>query len=136
MSQPPHTYSRPRPRSPSRRGASRTRSRRPPEPELKNVRIKVHHMDDTRFMMLTPDASFELFVQKVREKFALKSSFKLKTKDEGDLITMGDADDWEMAIGAAKREMIAELRRSDDDCGSGGSDSGLGKMEVWVHETP
>ena len=105
------------------------------------MRIKVHHHDDTRYMMLTPDVPFEAFCERVKEKFSLKATpFKLKTKDEGDLITMGDKDDWDMAIGAAKRDMLAELRKAatatDDEYGGvgSGSDSGMGKMEVWVQE--
>ena len=71
--------------------------------------------------MITPDVAFERFVEKVREKFGMKGTFKLKVKDEGDLITMGDRDDWDMAIGAVRKEARIE-----------GAD--MGKMEVWVQE--
>ncbi|MCJ1449931.1 hypothetical protein MMC28_000259 [Mycoblastus sanguinarius] len=107
----------PRARSSSRRGASR--SRRPLE--IRNMRVKVHNGDDTRYIMITPDVAFERFVEKVREKFGMKGTFKLKVKDEGDLITMGDRDDWDMAIGAVRKEARIE-----------GAD--MGKMEVWVQE--
>lgn len=134
-----------RARSSSRRATSRTRSRRPPalpEPELKNMRIKVHYHDDTRYIMQTPDVAFEAFREKIRDKFGVRADFKLKIKDEGDLITMGDRDDWDMAISAARREMLAELRRNaaaeeeynNNNGGGSGSDSGMGKMEVWVTE--
>lgn len=83
--------------------------------------------------MLNPDVAFNTFVERVRDKFSIKTPVKLKTKDEGDLITVGDRDDWEMAVGAVRREMIQELRKTDDEYGGGsGSDSGMGKMEVWV----
>ena len=91
-------------------------------------------------MMVTPDVSFDAFLGRVREKFALMkttSMIKLKTKDEeGDLITMGDVDDWEMAIAAAKRDMIAEWRKAEDEgvAAPSGTDTGMGKMEVWVHD--
>ena len=84
--------------------------------------------------MLTPDVPFDSFVERVKEKFSLKAPFKLKTKDEGDLITMGDHDDWEMAIGSVKRDMLSGMRTADEE-GSSGSDTGMGKMEVWVHDT-
>ena len=99
------------------------------------MRIKVHFHDDTRYIMLTPDVAFESFVERVKEKFAIRAPVKMRTKDEGDLITMGDKDDWEMAIGAVKRDLLSEMRRTADDGGSGsGSDSGMGKMEVWVQD--
>lgn len=129
----PAVASRPRQRSPSRRAGSRTRSRRPTD--LRNMRIKVHCNDDTRYIMLSPEVSFESFIERVREKFGLKQAFKMKTRDEGDLITMGDGDDWEMAIGAVRKEMHAEMRKVDGDGGYGsGSEAGMGKMEVWVVE--
>ena len=109
----------PRARSSSRRGASRSRQ----APEMRNMRIKTHFGDDTRYIMLTPDVPLERLVEKIRAKFGMKGTFKLKVRDEGDLITMGDADDWDMAIGSAKKEARAESAE-------------MGKMEVWVHETP
>lgn len=73
--------------------------------------------------MLNPEVHFRDFVERVREKFGLKAGFKCKVRDEGDLITMGDKDDWEMAIGAVRKEAM-------------GRDEGaeMGKMEVWVVE--
>ena len=72
-------------------------------------------------MMLAPEVRFEEFVAKVRDKYALKGSFKVKTRDEGDLITMGDRDDWEMAVGVVKKEARGEGVE-------------MGKMVVWVVE--
>ena len=107
---PPASSVRTRSRS---RGASR--SRRAPEP--KNIRVKVHSGDDTRYIMVTPQVPFEDFVDRVREKFGIRTRFKLKVRDEGDLITMGDRDDWEMAVQSVWKEVRSE----------GGE---MGKMEV------
>ena len=114
LSKPPPS-SAPRARSSSRRNVSR--SRRPLE--LKNMRVKVHSGDDTRYIMLSPEVQFLEFVDRVREKFGLKAAFKLKVRDEGDLITMGDGDDWDMAGRAVRKEARGEGVE-------------MGKMEVWV----
>lgn len=103
-----------RTRSRSRsRGASRSRRL----PELKNIRVKVHSGDDTRYIMVAPQLAFEEFVDRVREKFGIRTRFKLKVRDEGDLITMGDRDDWEMAVQSVRKE----ARKDEGD---------MGKMEV------
>lgn len=118
----PHPQPRPRARSSSRRTSSRSRRQpRAYELQLKNIRIKVHCGDDTRYMMLAPEVRFEEFVERVREKCSLRGGFKIKTRDEGDLITMGDRDDWEMAVGAVRKEARGEGVE-------------MGKMEVWVVE--
>lgn len=83
------------------------------------MRVKVHYGDDTRYIMLTPEVQFLEFVDRVREKLGLKTGFKLRVRDEGDLITMGDGDDWELALTAAKKE-------------ARGEGAEMGKMEVWV----
>lgn len=85
------------------------------------MRVKVHSGDDTRYIMLAPEVQFLEFVDRVREKFGLKKIFKLKVKDEGDLITMADGDDWDMAVTAVKKEARGEGVE-------------MGKMEVWVVE--
>ena len=72
--------------------------------------------------MLAPDVRFEEFVERVREKFQLKGGYKVKTRDEeGDLITMGDPDDWDYGIQAVKKDARGEGVE-------------MGKMEVWVVE--
>ncbi|KAF6221794.1 hypothetical protein HO133_001762 [Letharia lupina] len=108
--------SRPRGQSSSRRGTSHSG---PYVYRLKDVRVKVHCGDDARFIMLTPDVAFAAFVDKVREKLHLKGGFKCKIQDEGDLITMGDGDDWDMAMSSVRKEARAEGVE-------------MGKMEVWV----
>ena len=108
--------SRPRAQSGNRRGTSRTRQY---VYRLKDVRVKVHYGDDTRFIMLTPDVAFASFVDKVKEKLHLTGGFKCKIQDEGDLITMGDREDWDLAISNVRKEARAEGVE-------------MGKMEVWV----
>lgn len=106
--------SRPRAPSTSRRVHSRQYVYR-----LKDVRVKVHYGDDTRFIMLTPELAFASFLEKVREKLRPKGGFKCKIQDEGDLITMGDGEDWDMAMSNVRKEARAEGVE-------------MGKMEVWV----
>ena len=76
--------------------------------------------------MIPSSSSFEDFVDRVREKFGVRQRFKLKVRDEGDLITMGDRDDWEMCLAAVRREVL--------DRGGDSGGEGMGKMEVWVCE--
>jgi len=95
-------------RRPSR-GASR-------RPEVRKIRVKVH-ADDTRYLMISADLEFAEFVERIREKFAIKGRFKCKLRDDGDMITMGDQDDLDMAFVTCKED--AERQGSD-----------MGKMEV------
>ena len=84
--------------------------------------------------MQSPDVAFEAFVEKVRVKFKLgrDQAFRIKVRDEdGDLITMGDADDWNMALATARKEMIEEGLMDEGSIGAVG-EGGMGKMEVWV----
>lgn len=88
-------------------------------PEVRKIRLKVH-ADDTRYVMTTPDVQLTELMELVRTKFALGGSFKLKIRDEeGDMVTMSDQDDLDMAVSAAKAAAVAEL-------------ADMGKMEVWV----
>lgn len=83
------------------------------------MRVKVHSGDDTRYIMVAPSVPFSDFVDRVREKFGIRTRFKLKVRDEGDLITMADGDDWDMAVQAVRKEA--------------GKDEGeMGKMEVCL----
>ena len=131
-----------RARSSSRHAGRATSSHRrppPPPPELKNIRIKCHYGDDTRFIMQAADVAFDAFVAKVKEKFKLPrdQAFKVKVRDEdADLITMGDADDWSMAIAAVRKDLIDEVLAAEAENGpalqEAGPDGLMGKMEVWV----
>ena len=112
--------------------------------ELINIRIKMHHADDTRFLMLSPETSFAVFLERVKEKLKLdrEKECKVRVRDEeGDWITLGDDDDWDIALQGVKRG----LEEDDKGKGSGGEGGsagangaaggigiGMGKMEVWV----
>ncbi|KAL8804842.1 MAG: hypothetical protein Q9182_002336 [Xanthomendoza sp. 2 TL-2023] len=119
---PSRTHTHTRDRSSSRP----SRSRRPPKhPELRTIRVKVHASshDDTRYIMVNADCVFESFVERVREKFGLRGRFKLKVKDDGDLITMGDVDDWAMAVEGVRREVEGAEGKGE-----------MGKMEIWIQD--
>ncbi|EMD60865.1 hypothetical protein GGP41_009813 [Bipolaris sorokiniana] len=84
------------------------------------IRVKVHSTD-TRYVFINSDQLITEFWQQIREKFGVRNKFKLEFKDDGDMITMADQDDLDMAIQAAKS--IARKESSD-----------VAKMEVWVRE--
>jgi hypothetical protein len=84
--------------------------------DVKKIRVKVH-ADDTRYVMIGPAVEFKDFVEQIRNKFGIRQSFKLKIKDEGDMITMADQDDLEMAIHQSKMDARKE-------------NTEMGKMEV------
>ena len=112
---------------PSSRTRHSSRSRRAPEePQLKQLRIKVHGGDDTRFVMVGAACVFEDFVDKVRDKFGVRTRFKLKVRDEedGGKITVGDRDDWEMCLEGVRKEVKKE----------GGGE--MGKLEVCLIYSP
>jgi hypothetical protein len=95
----------------------------PTLPTLRKIRVKVF-AQDTRYVMIQPDVSYDAFVEQIRKKFGYvgKESFKLKMKDEeGDMVTMGDEDDLEMLTTIAKEQASKEGVE-------------MGKMEVWVQE--
>ncbi|CAK3920482.1 Neutrophil cytosol factor 2 [Lecanosticta acicola] len=102
----------------------RSHSRRaPPPPEIRKIRIKLH-AEDMRYVMTTPSATFDELSEQIRAKLGLggQADFKLKMKDdEGDLVTLGDQDDLDMAVGICKG--VAAQARLD-----------MGKMELWVQE--
>ena len=88
-------------REPSRsRGTSQSRR----QVDIRTVRAKVHCGDDTRYIMVSTTVTFEEFLDRVRDKLALKKGFRLRMKDEGDLITVGDRDDWDMAVQTSRKE--------------------------------
>jgi len=73
--------------------------------------------------MVSTGVIYEEFVARVRDKLGLKGGCKIRIRDEGDLITMGDRDDWEMAVMGARRE----AREKGEE---------MGKLEVWVQDLP
>ncbi|KAK1820190.1 hypothetical protein LTR12_005341 [Friedmanniomyces endolithicus] len=100
----------------------RSHSRRPPPPEIRKIRIKVH-AEDMRYVMTTPTVTFAELTELIRLKFGLGvSGFRLKIKDEeGDLVTLTDQEDLEMAVGICR--VSAAKERAE-----------MGKMEVWMQE--
>lgn len=72
--------------------------------------------------MMSAESRFEEFVERVREKFGLRNRFMLKVRDEGDLITMADGDDWGMAVDGVRKECEAAVNVD------GGGE--MGKLEV------
>lgn len=89
--------------------------------EIRKVRIKVH-AEDMRYVMAKADVRFQELAEQIRQKFGLQGGFKLKVKDEdSDLITMGDDDDLEMAMGLCKAAAAKEKAE-------------MGKMEIWIQE--
>lgn len=98
----------------------RNASRRP---EIRKFRVKVHAADDVRYIMIGGACEYPDLVDRIREKFELRRKFKVKVKDDdGDMITVGDQDDLDMAVSSAKAQ--ARKQRLD-----------VGKMELWVIET-
>ncbi|KAL6705778.1 hypothetical protein ACN47E_006416 [Coniothyrium glycines] len=84
------------------------------------IRVKVHS-GDTRYVFINQDTLIREFWQAIREKFGVRNNFKVEIKDDGDMITMADQDDLEMAIQTARS--VARKEGSD-----------MAKMEVWVKE--
>ncbi|KAH9871938.1 hypothetical protein J1614_006197 [Plenodomus biglobosus] len=84
------------------------------------IRVKCH-AGDIRYVFVTPDMTIREFWQSIREKFGVRNNFKVEIKDDGDMITMADQDDLDMAVQTAKE--IAKKEGSD-----------MPKMEVWVRE--
>jgi hypothetical protein len=65
------------------------------------IRVKVH-AGDTRYVFISQDTTMRDFWQQIKEKFGVRNNFKVEFKDDGDMITMADQDDLDMAIDTAK----------------------------------
>jgi hypothetical protein len=65
------------------------------------IKVKVYGAD-TRYVFVTADQTMREFSQSIREKFGMRQNFKVEIKDDGDMITMADQDDLDMAIDTAK----------------------------------
>jgi hypothetical protein len=119
--------------APPRRGSSRRArsssreppARRPSRPEVRKVRMKVHVVDDVRYLQVDTTIEYQELVDRIRDKFQLRRRFKIKVRDDdmpnGDMITLGDQDDLEMVVMTAK----AQARRQRLD---------VGRMEIWIQE--
>ncbi|GAB7363163.1 hypothetical protein MBLNU230_g3447t1, partial [Neophaeotheca triangularis] len=112
----PHLHPRPRSRA-------RHPHPSPPPPQLRTLRIKVHAPDDNRYVMTHPDVRYEALAQQIRAKFGFRGGgLKLKIRDEeGDMVTLSDQEDLDMAVGVCA-------------VGAAGEGGRMGKMEVWVQE--
>ena len=106
------------PRAYSRRASTATAAAAAAAADVRKIRVKVH-ADDTRFVSVAAAVEFAELVDQIRAKFGLREDFKVMMKDDGDLITMADQDDLEMALETAKEGARWE-----------GSDTG--KMEVSI----
>ena len=78
--------------------------------------------------MIGTAVEFQDLMDRIRGKFGLRNKFRCKIRDEdtsggGDMITLGDQDDLDMAIAAAKTE--AKRERAD-----------MGKLEVGFSLSP
>ena len=107
------------------RDASRSRSNAGAasrQVEIRTVRVKMRHGDDTRYLMVSTTIMFEEFLERVREKLNMKGKFKVMMKDEGDMITLGDRDDWEMALQTSRRE----ARKAEEE---------MARMEVRLRQS-
>jgi hypothetical protein len=74
------------------------------------IRVKVH-AGDTRYVFINQDTTMREFWQSIKEKFGVRNNFKVEIKDDGDMITMADQDDLDMAIETARS--MAKRENSD-----------------------
>ena len=111
--------SRHRKRSSATGGSRRGPPRRPPE--IHKFRIKVHALEDKRYIIVGPAVGLAEFEGKIRDKFGFRSPLKIRMRDNGDMVSMVDQEDLDLLLMAARE--YARRERSE-----------LGKMEVWVEE--
>jgi hypothetical protein len=89
---------------------------------MRKIRIKVHAPEDTRYVMAGSLPIYTELLEQVRVKFSFKSDIRLRIRDEdGDMVTVGDQDDLDLAVMACKE--LAGVERAE-----------MGKMEIWVKE--
>lgn len=88
--------------------------------EVSRIRVKVH-ATDTRYVFIDSSKTMRDFVAQIREKFGIRNNFKIEIRDDGDMITMADQDDLDMAVQTAKSEAKKE-------------NADVAKMEVWIKE--
>ncbi|KAG8631347.1 hypothetical protein KVT40_000487 [Elsinoe batatas] len=138
--------SRSRPRLPHDRDRQRDKEEviddLPPPPTVKRIRVKLHAVNDTRYLMISPEIHVSALLELVRTKLGIKGECKVKMRDEeGDFVTIGDGEDWEMCIDMVRRGARGEWEGAvkEGQMGEGGvgvGDKGeLGKVDLWVSET-
>ncbi|KAI0392306.1 hypothetical protein F5Y17DRAFT_467614 [Xylariaceae sp. FL0594] len=100
----------------------RSGSRRP---GIRNIKVKVHASEDVRSFLVGASIQFPDLVDKIRDKFGLRTRFKIKVRDDdapqSDMITVGDQDDLDLILMGVKT--AARKKRED-----------MGKLEMWVQE--
>jgi len=74
------------------------------------IRVKVH-AGDTRYVFINQETTMRELWQSIKEKFGVRNNFKVEFKDDGDMITMADQDDLDMAIQTARS--MAKRENSD-----------------------
>jgi hypothetical protein len=109
-------------RNASRPRHQRSQSRRAAAPAMRKIRIKVHAPEDTRYVMAGSLPVYSELLEQVRVKFGFKTDIRLRIRDEdGDMVTVGDQDDLDLAVMACKE--VAAVERAE-----------MGKMEIWIKE--
>jgi len=89
--------------------------------ELVKIRVKLHYQDEVRGMAITPEMSFEEFLDRITSKFGKGlDSLEMKFKDEdGSMISLRDDSDYELAIETARESAKGKPE---------------GKLEIWCVE--
>lgn len=89
-------------------------------PMVHRIRLKLHHGDETRYIVVPTTTTLTELMQQVTQKVEAKRRIRLRTRDEdNDLITIGDQEDLDVLISACKH--LAETQAVE-----------TGKMEIWV----
>ncbi|KAK0459085.1 NADPH oxidase regulator NoxR [Desarmillaria tabescens] len=83
--------------------------------ELVKIRVKLHYDDEVRGMALSPETSFDEFMDKITVKFGKALNMKFKDED-GSKVTMRDESDYELAIETARESSKGKPE---------------GKLEIW-----
>ncbi|KAF3907356.1 hypothetical protein AA313_de0205429 [Arthrobotrys entomopaga] len=101
-------------------GGSVSSSRR--GPDVKKIKVKVHHGEETRLTVITPDIGFNEFSNKLKEKLGMRRACKFKVLDEdGEQILVADQEDLDLQLSMCKKA----ARRAKSE---------MGKMEIWAFE--
>ncbi|KAM0720029.1 hypothetical protein Q7P37_004164 [Cladosporium fusiforme] len=91
-------------------------------PPMRKIRIKVHAPEDTRYIMASAEPVYVALLEQIKVKFGLKGDVRLRIKDEdGDMVTVGDQDDLELAVQGCREAAMAEKAE-------------MGKMEIWLKD--
>lgn len=106
----------------SRHHRSQSRRAAAPPPAMCKIRVKVHAPEDTRYIMAGAEPVYAELLGKIKGKFGLEGDVRLRIKDEdGDMVTVGDQDDLDLAVLGCKEMAGAEKAE-------------MGKMEVWLKD--